>query len=533
MSPVQSCAEYAAAAPDPKLHMRVIKTRHDLHNCIGHILGFSEMLLEEAREQGRDHLRAQLEQMALSTSRVIAQVNEHLETSRIQAGLSDLLGLEQFLLSWAAQVVSSVEHLTRLSAAEGDERFQTDLARIGGAARRTRELAETSLAHLTTPIAGETIFLKRAINPLLELLPDRSSTTTFTPARKQGSILIVDDLDENRELLARRLAKLGYAVQAVASGQQALESIALQAPELILLDILMPGLDGFAVLKQLKADAATEHIPVVILSSADQTETAVHCIELGADDFLPKPFNPTLLVARIESSLAKKRLREQETMFLKHLRAERDISERLLLNILPQPIAERLKRGERIIADSFAEVTVLFSDFVGFTKLAASITPNELVGRLNEIFSAFDELCERYGLEKIKMIGDAYMAVGGLPTPRADHARAAADLALAMHIEAARMAVGQEQPFRMRIGLNTGPVVAGVIGARKFAYDLWGDAVNLASRMEQHAPSGGILVTEATYQLLRDEYSFQPGRVIRVKGKGEVLSYRLLGKSRA
>jgi len=173
---------------------------------------------------------------------------------------------------------------------------------------------------------------------------------------------------------------------------------------------------------------------------------------------------------------------------------------------------------------------VLFSDFVGFTKIAAGIPPKELVGRLNEIFSAFDDLCERHGLEKIKMIGDAYMAVGGLPTPREDHARAAADLALAMQTEAARLAAGYEQPFRMRIGLNTGPVVAGVIGARKFAYDLWGDTVNLASRMESHAPSGGILVAATTYQLLRGQYSFQPSRVIRVKGKGEVLSYQLLGR---
>ena len=520
-----------AASADPKLHMRVIKTRHDLHNSIGHVLGFSEMLLEEAREHGRDQLGAELEQLARGTKEIIAQINEQLETSRIQAGLSNLPGLERLLLGWTDQVAAAIENLTGLSAGFRDELFNTDLARIAGAAQRTRELATATLAHLTTPVAGETIFLKRAINPLLELLPGRSSTTTFSRPRKQGAILIVDDLEENRELLGRRLAKLGYSVNSVESGQLALESIALQAPDLILLDILMPGLDGFELLKQLKADSATEHIPVVMLSSADQTETAVHCIELGADDFLPKPFSTTLLIARIESSLAKKRLRDQETIFLRHLRTERDISERLLLNILPQPIAERLKQGEKTIADSFAEVTVLFSDFVGFTKIAAGIAPKELVERLNEIFSAFDELCERHGLEKIKMIGDAYMAVGGLPTPREDHARAAADLALAMQLETARLAAGYEQPFRMRIGLHTGPVDAGVIGARKFAYDLWGDTVNLASRMESHAPSGGILVTASTYQLLGDRYSFRPSRVIRVKGKGEVLSYQLLGKS--
>jgi len=172
---------------------------------------------------------------------------------------------------------------------------------------------------------------------------------------------------------------------------------------------------------------------------------------------------------------------------------------------------------------------VLFGDFVNFTNLSTRIPPKVLVGRLNEIFSAFDHLCEHHGLEKIKMIGDAYMAVGGVPTPRGDHAEAAADLALAMQKETARFVADDGQAFRLRIGLNTGPVIAGVIGTKKFAYDLWGDTVNIASRMEAHAPPGGILVTASTYQRLQNHYSFKPGRVIRVKGKGEVLTYLLLG----
>jgi len=428
-----------AESTDPKLNMRVIKARHDLHNSIGHVLGFSEMLLEEAQEQGRRNLIAELASLLESSRHMIAQINEHLETPRIQAGFTDLPGLQRLLCSWAAQAVASVQVLARSVAGENDERLKGDLARIGGAAWRTHELATSALAHLTTPVAGETIFLRRAINPLLDFLPDRSSTTTFTHAPRQGAILVVDDLDENRELLSRRLARLGYSVQAMESGQRALESVGQHPPDLILLDILMPGLDGFEVLRRLKAEPLTQHIPVIMLSSADQSETAVHCIELGADDFLPKPFNTTLLVARIESSLAKKRLRDQETAFLKHLRAERDLSEHLLLNILPRPIAQRLKEGERIIADSFPEVTVLFSDFVGFTKMASGISPSQLVTRLNEIFSAFDDLCDRFGLEKIKMIGDAYMAVGGLPAPLENHAAAAADLALAMQQRLALM----------------------------------------------------------------------------------------------
>ena len=236
-------------------------------------------------------------------------------------------------------------------------------------------------------------------------------------------------------------------------------------------------------------------------------------------------------MARLESSLSRKRLRDQETAFLKRLQAEQDTSERLLWNILPKPVAQRLKQGEKIIADSFPEVTVLFSDFVDFTKISATLTPRDLVRRLNDVFSAFDELCERHALEKIKMVGDAYMVVGGAPTPRADHAEAIADLALAMQRETARFTDGAGRALRMRIGVNTGPVVAGVIGTKKFAYDLWGDTVNLASRMETHAPTDGILVTASTYKRLEGRYTFEPERIIRVKGKGIVRSYRLLGKS--
>jgi class 3 adenylate cyclase len=267
-----------------------------------------------------------------------------------------------------------------------------------------------------------------------------------------------------------------------------------------------------------------------MLSSADQVDTVVGCIKLGADDFLPKPFNATLLMARIESSLSKKRFRDQETAFMKRLQIEQDTSERLLLNILPQAIAQRLKQGEKVIADSFPEVTVLFSDFVDFTRLSTGIPPDVLAGRLNGIFSPFDQLCEQHGLEKIKTIGDAYMVVGGAPIARANHAHAVADLALDMQRVVARSADASGEPFRMRIGLNTGPVVAGVIGTKKFAYDLWGDTVNLASRMENHAPPGGILVTAQTYERLREHYSFKPGRVIRVKGQGKVLTYRLLAR---
>jgi class 3 adenylate cyclase len=211
---------------------------------------------------------------------------------------------------------------------------------------------------------------------------------------------------------------------------------------------------------------------------------------------------------------------------------EREKSERLLLNVLPPPIAERLKAGASTIADHFGEVTVLFADIVGFTTLSASISPDEVVKLLNRIFSRFDELAQRHGLEKIKTIGDAYMVVGGLPTERADHAGAVAEMALDM-IEAMRglhLETPGLPPVALRIGINTGPVVAGVIGQRKFIYDLWGDAVNVASRMEAHGVPGLIQLSDASAQLLRDRYRIDERGVIQVKGKGEMRTWFLSGR---
>jgi class 3 adenylate cyclase len=214
------------------------------------------------------------------------------------------------------------------------------------------------------------------------------------------------------------------------------------------------------------------------------------------------------------------------------LQLEQERSERLLLNVLPAPIAARLKQGEGVIADAFPDVTVLFADLVDFTRRSQRASPAQVVATLNELFSAFDRLAQRQGLEKIKTIGDAYMVAGGLPTPRPDHAEAIADMALAMQVEVARRADPSGQPLQVRIGIDTGPVEAGVIGTAKFSYDLWGDTVNTASRMESHGIAGSIQVTERTYQRLRDGYRFQRRGPIPVRGMGEMVTYLLVGRSR-
>ncbi len=238
----------------------------------------------------------------------------------------------------------------------------------------------------------------------------------------------------------------------------------------------------------------------------------------------------TAAVVAVTASHFSSRTLRSEFLAQLALREEREITERLLTNVLPQSIVERLKRDRHALADGFPEATILFVDIVGFTRISSNLPPTEIVSLLNDVFSRFDDLADRYGLEKIKTIGDCYMVVGGLPTPREDHADAVADFAIEMLRVVEELRLPDGTSIAVRAGINTGPVVAGVIGHRKFIYDLWGDAVNVASRMESHGEPGAIQVTEATYEKLRHAFELHPRGVIAVKGKGEMATYFLRGR---
>jgi class 3 adenylate cyclase len=212
------------------------------------------------------------------------------------------------------------------------------------------------------------------------------------------------------------------------------------------------------------------------------------------------------------------------------LNTERARSEALLRNVLPEPIADRLKDAPNVIADSLEEATVLFADVVGFTTIADKLPPEEIVAMLNHVFHEFDDLAERHGLEKIKTIGDAYMVAGGLPEPQDRHVEAVADMALEMVGVVQRLRTPTGDPLNLRIGIHTGPVVAGVIGKKKFSYDLWGDTVNTASRMESHGEAGKIQVTLAVYERLEPGYVLEERGPVSVKGKGEMRTWWLVGK---
>jgi adenylate cyclase len=517
----------------------------------------------------------------------------------------------------------------------------------------------------------------RSPQPASDSTNDSHDPTTLTKA----NLLLVDDNPDNLRLLSRMLTRKQYATELAHSGREALSIAKSMLPDLILLDITMPEMDGYEVCQRLKANPQTREIPVIFISALSEVMDKVRAFGAGGVDYIMKPFQFAEVLARLENHLTLKRLQKQlaeqnerlqaevkerqraeqalqekeeylrlilnnipqqvfwkdtDQVFrgcnqnwaaatqLKHpedvvgktnydlfsprsvaetfqaqdraiiendrpvhmvikkqrtsdkadnagkpgkrmwldmkklpihdedghvigilgvfediterkiseqaLQLEKQRTDQLLLNILPQAIVDRLKTIDGSIADRFDEATVLFADIVGFTGMSAQIPPTQVVNMLNEIFSTFDRLAERHKLEKIKTIGDSYMVAGGIPVACNDHVEAVANMAIDMltKLDEIREHIGL--PLQIRIGINTGPVVAGVIGVKKFIYDLWGDTVNVASRMESTGEPNRIQVTDAIYQRLRDRFEFEPRGLIQVKGKGAMQSYWLVRK---
>jgi adenylate cyclase len=440
--------------------------RHNLRTPLNAIKGYSELIMEAARDTARQDL--------------LADVGK--------------------LLGAAEQLLGQIDKLVNLTDAAG----------------------------LVSPETAPLISMPS--RDLIDQIMQSIQPITPKPRRDQSlssRILVVDDMEANRELLSRRLSRDGHAVSTANNGHSALELLSKTEFDLVLLDLMMPDINGFDVLRRLKDDPAFRHIPVIMISALDEIDSIVRCIEAGAEDYIPKPFDPVLLGARIDASLERKRLRDREHAFTVELQAEKSKSDALLLNILPASVVERMRRGEVGIADRFPEATILFSDLVGFTNLASRSSPGQIIAILNNLFSSFDALAKRLRLEKIKTIGDAYMVAGGLPEEQADHALAVADMALGM-IEAVRQIGAQfGENLEARIGIHSGEVVAGIIGQHRFIYDVWGDTVNTASRLESSGLPNRIQISEATYQRVSDKFHCELRGSVEVKGKGAMLTYFL------
>lgn len=367
------------------------------------------------------------------------------------------------------------------------------------------------------------------------------------------TILIIDDTPENIDILSgilsnfrRKVATSGSKGLQLASGED--------LPDLILLDIDMPEMDGFEVCRWLKSNPETENIPVIFLTAQTDKKTTVEGFKLGAADFMTKPYDPGELMVRIKTQLDLRETRqrleatiqqmEMSSSLLKQsgeemnrqkklVELESKKADQLLLNVLPEFVAKELKENGQVTPRHFPIASVLFTDLVGFTKLSKGLNPTEIVNELNAIFIGFDEILERNNMEKIKTIGDGYMAAGGVPLPNGTNPIDAVMAGLEMVAFVNNLKNENEKlgkpAWDVRIGIHTGDLIAGVIGKSKFVYDIWGSTVNIASRMESAGEAGQVNISAITYQLVKDKFKCNPRGTLEVKSMGKVDMYFVEG----
>ncbi len=503
--------------------------RQDLMAPVTALLGYAEMLLEEALKTGPETLIHDFDRIYAS-ARLLSDLSWVLldpDRSADLPGGDDPEAAQATIRHDLRTPLSAVKGYTEMliedAAFLGIEAMVPDLERMLDESSRLLDQLETLIDFSRDAEQTSAQDRERLVAPLEAFIRSPSSAT----CRKAlpGRILVVDDNESNRDLLARRLRKEGQRADIAEDGQMALDMTGMHAYDLILLDMMMPGISGYEVLTRLKAQPATAGIPVIMISAFNEMESVVRCLEAGADDFLPKPINTTMLSARIDASLERKQARDRERKYLQQIEEEKRKSEALLLNILPAGVVRRMHAGERRIADRFDDVSILFADLVGFTAISAKVSAQELVDDLNRLFFELDAATTRLRLEKIKTIGDAYMVAGGLPAYRADHAAACVELGQEMLAAVARFSKDAGRDFAMRIGVHSGPVVAGVIGSHKFAYDVWGDTVNVASRMESHGIPGRIHLSVETARRLGDRFALERRGMVNIKGKGEMETF--------
>jgi adenylate cyclase len=496
------------------------EVRHNMRTPINHILGYGEMLMEDAEDQGKQQFLPDLQQILEDGKLALAVINSALCPVSNEVGEPEIRALRDALLGPVGQILEKIRRIE-------PELSSGDVVKIKTAAEKLLVMAGEILEPTAHAAEVEPPAPKPAPAPEIVVVPIPLEVKTTPPSHTaKAHLLVVDDNETNRDVLSRRLEREGFRVSSAENGRRALEMVRAASFDLVLLDIMMPEIDGYQVLSQMKADAALHDIPVIMISALDEIQSVVRCIETGAEDYLNKPFDPVLLRARIGASLEKKRLRDEQKrktaeleLAIEEAETQRRESESLLRNILPAQIADELRGKGQVEPRYFEDVTILFSDFVGFTHATENLAAEDLVNLLHTYFTAFDRIVGRYGLEKLKTIGDSYMLAGGLPERNPSHPVDAVMAAFEM-VKAVEEMTTEEAPWRVRIGVHTGPVIAGVVGIKKFAFDVWGETVNFSSRMESSSAPNRINLSTRTYSRVKDFFDCEArGQVNTKEGK--------------
>lgn len=408
--------------------------------------------------------------------------------------------------------------------------------------------------------------------------PNTRKEPLMTDQPESPLVLIADDSPMQATLLKRVLAQEGYRIIAARDGKEALNLIQSEAPQLVISDVAMPELDGYELCKTIKHDSKLNHIPVILVTALLNVEDLIQGIIAGADSYITKPFDSKTLLRKTHELLNTPstsafegqpqdlefdgktyRIRTSREHILKflistyenereknqqltrqheelrenkrQLELTQEETQKILYNVLPTPVADNLMAYGRVRPERFDDATIMFSDFTNFSKSTESMHPHRLIETLENYFDYFDRITEKYGLEKIKTIGDSYMFAGGLPEPTSTHAidtaLAALDIRRYMNRLKEELDPELHSYWPIRLGMSTGPVIAGIIGEKRIAYDVWGNTVNLASRMETYGSEGAINLSESTYLRIKDLFECEAREARKVKGFGTVKMYFL------
>ena len=515
------------------------KARHNLKNPVNAIMGYSEMLMEDCEDENLMEAFNDISKIHLAGKEILSQIELCLSNNKLLDPTKTIMELgreiEVQIRTPLNTVIGLAELLLESNSKENNiiENFNDDLGKIINSSKMLSDEIENVIHFKTSETedirknslnTGHLSMIKDVIDSIDPINPDEVKDRSF------GTILAVDDNLNNTELLKKRLEKQGHKVRVSNNGREALVEIMTngEALDLILLDIVMPEMNGYEVLKFIKNDKRFHYLPVIMISSMDDPDSIYRCIDIGADDYIKKPFEQEILDARIWNCIEKKQLRDKEKDLLAELKKEREKSDNLLFNIIPQDIADRLKLGETNVSNKHNDITIIFADIVRFTPQAKLMEPEDIVSTLNKIFTEFDILAQRFGLEKIKTIGDSYFAVSGLNGEKIKSA--INTVFFAIEILKTIQIINKSNDLMdldLRVGIHSGSAVSGVIGKKKFAFDIWGSAINFANRLETTSPKGKIHISEETRKLIEKEkrLHIKPLKKIDIKGIGEVQTF--------
>jgi adenylate cyclase len=523
------------APPDPDRLKRAAigHVRHELKTPINGILGYSEMILEDLDPGDREDLGDDLEKIRSAGRQLVRLIDGILNPDKIDKSVGidldaysekirvDLRNPVNAVIGYAELLIETVEDTDRAH-------IVSDLERIRVAARelleRSTDIVAVATAH--DPSLGGASPLGSA-TAMTEGVLAKARSRSAGMDEGMGSLLVVDDNPMNRDLLSRQLARAGYVVETAEGGQEALDVLQSRAFDLVLLDVIMPDIDGLEVLRRIKSDPSTEEIPVMMLSSLDDVESAIRCIELGADDFLHKPFHPTLLQARIGSSLEIRDMHRRVAKSHALLSEAENFAARMLRGSFPEPIAERLRAGESDILETYGQATVFWCDVEGAAR-SQTRDAEEISARLQVLLSTLEKVAGDHGIETVMPSGGGIVLAGGIPTPSDDHAHRVAAAALDLSGRLASTA-GFDAP--VRVGVDCGEVTCGVFGEDRMEYRMWGEPMDLAQVLGAQAAAGAIVVSPSAHRLLRDDFAFATAGVQDVPGRGAMKMYLLEGQT--